>query len=198
MEDSSFHADDCHTSQNGSPDTTPNSKELLSNGLEVFSPLSGPLKKNIVTRNRFTFSDVFLSSFQKLDVHLDDEIVDELQPPESRMLLPVQTSSHLSFRYRDCVPKILWHSVLTICRQKIHENVLREVRLFIDGTIKKHLTAWYSMKKSTKSGDCQVTATCVFLLLSIAKLSSEGCSAQLILHKFFSGFKDQDRPKETQ
>nr|GMD43539.1 histone-lysine N-methyltransferase ATXR7 isoform X1 [Ipomoea batatas] len=157
VEDSSFHADDCHTSQNGSPDTTPNSKELLSNGLEVFSPLSGPLKKNIVTRNRFTFSDVFLSSFQKLDVHLDDEIVDELQPPESRILLPVQTSSHLSFRYRDCVPKILWHSVLTICRQKIHENVLREVRLFIDGTIKKHLTAWYSMKKSTKSGDCQVS-----------------------------------------
>ncbi|VFQ85046.1 unnamed protein product [Cuscuta campestris] len=153
VENSKFHDDDHPSSQNGS-DVIFNSKKLLSGGLEICDPLAGSLNDNTVTRNEPSISDVLLSSFQNFFVHLGDEVVDELQPPESRILYPVQTSRLSIFRYHDSVPKIMWHSVLTICRQKIHENVLRDVGLFVDKIIKKILKAMHSSKKPE---DCQVS-----------------------------------------
>ncbi|CAH9073421.1 unnamed protein product [Cuscuta epithymum] len=143
-------ADDC--SKDVQMNKVAENYRLYNDGdLEICNPLTGPLNDNTITSNEFSISGVLLSSFQKLPIHLEDEGVDELQPPDSRMSLPVQTSTLVSFRHHDCVPKVVWHSALAICRQKIHENVLREVRLFIDGTIKRLLKALFSGKKSEGS-----------------------------------------------
>ena len=96
---------------------------------------------------------------KELCLHVDDLVDDrgsnEPPPPGFEDNVRIFASSHVSkFRpsgSNECIPKIGEHVATAMCRQRLHEDVLRELKLsFIDSTLHQFLSSCRISKKLRK------------------------------------------------
>lgn len=101
-------------------------------------------------------SDVFSKAFQELCGHLndvvDDEEIGDLPPGfEKNSIFPHCNSKFRPSRTVECNPKITEYVTAALCRQKLHDEVLKDWKLSIlDSTFKKVMSSC-TIKKNLQS-----------------------------------------------
>ncbi|KAF3446965.1 hypothetical protein FNV43_RR12145 [Rhamnella rubrinervis] len=101
----------------------------------------------------FLFSTVFKEQFS----HIDDQESNEPPLPGFEDNIRTVDPSHLGklqySRSDECIPKISEYVVTAMCRQRLHEDVLREWKLlFFDSYLNRFLVSWRASKKHREFG----------------------------------------------
>ncbi|WRX29865.1 SET domain - like 10 [Theobroma cacao] len=129
----------------------------LQNPLQSWTPICQSVSENLyVTRQETFMAGAFKSLFSHLGDVIDELEVDEPPPPGLEGNAGTLVSSHLCkfrpSRSDERSPKIGEYVAVAMCRQKLHEDVLREWKSsFIDATLYQFLTSWRSLKKRCKA-----------------------------------------------
>lgn len=155
-----------HTiSANGSSETQLDLKIIPPDNCQASSQLANQGHQNIVAVCENSSSNVLSRTLLKMCTHLTDTVrdtdIDELNPPgfenKSETLVPLRISKIRSSRSHECFPKIAVYVALAMCRQKLHDDVLRECNsLFIADSLNKFLVPWCSSRKRCKLDSMEV------------------------------------------
>ncbi|XP_062163830.1 histone-lysine N-methyltransferase ATXR7 isoform X2 [Alnus glutinosa] len=142
------------TSEYGSSDMC---DELRTGGTETsdnyLSKAAKPINQSL-SENRM--SNLLEKVFKDLCTHLDDivdhEDIDEPPTPgfedNPKTLVPLHVCKFRPSRSDECIPKIGAYVAMAVCRQKLHDDVLREWKsLFIDASLHQCLISWHASKK---------------------------------------------------
>lgn len=147
---------------NGSSETQFDSMIIIPDNCQAELANSVPQNDGAVCEN--SSSNSLSRAFLKMCLHLTntatDIDIDELSPPgfeKSETLAPLQISKIPSARSHECFPKISVYVALAMCRQKLHDDVLRECNsVFVVDSLNKFLIAWRSSKKQRKVQSMEV------------------------------------------
>ncbi|XP_059638347.1 histone-lysine N-methyltransferase ATXR7 isoform X2 [Cornus florida] len=140
----------------GSPDAsihTSDDSPTPSESAKPFNQATIPVYEN-------SLSNFLSNAFGILCKHADDVVndqeIDELLPPgfEDNSSPPVPSGTHKfrPSRPDECIPKIGEYVSMAMCRQKLHDEILREWKsLFVDTALREYLLSWRSSKAHCKS-----------------------------------------------
>ncbi|KAK3187912.1 hypothetical protein Dsin_027473 [Dipteronia sinensis] len=110
--------------------------------LDIRKPLAKDRLSNALAR-------VFMKSRECCVGDVVDEPENDEPPPpgfedNARSLVPSRIGKIQPSSSEDCTAKIGLYVAIAICRQKLHDNVLREwKKLFADGALNKSFTSWH-------------------------------------------------------
>lgn len=115
----------------------------------------------------FLFSTVFKEQFSHIDDLVDDQETNEPPLPgfedNIRTPVPLHLGKHQYSRSDECIPKISEYVVTALCRQRLHEDVLREWKLlFFDCYLNRFLESWHASKKHREFGGHKVCCSLPF------------------------------------
>ncbi|KAJ4702393.1 Histone-lysine N-methyltransferase [Melia azedarach] len=116
---------------------------------QVGNPLSEDLLYNILAGALKKSRDGFVDNV------VDELKIDEPSPPGfqdcARTIIPLCNGKFQSSRPNKGTAKVEEYVAMAMCRQKLHDNVLREWKsLFVDGALRQFLTSWCSLKKHSE------------------------------------------------
>lgn len=114
-------------------------------------------------------SEHFMSNIHALkcttDEVVDDLDTDEPPPPgfenNSRTLVPSQMCRFKPSSSDECTPIIGEYVALALCRQRLHEDVIREWKdLLLEGTLNQFFASWWTSKQLCNSSGREVLIIC--------------------------------------
>ncbi|KAM6543443.1 hypothetical protein CsatB_007890 [Cannabis sativa] len=103
--------------------------------------------------------ELFSAVFKELCVHGDDLVADQesSEPPppgfedDSRTFAPSNVNKFRPSRSNQRIPKIGEYVTTAMCRQRLHEDVLKELKLsFVKYTLHQFMSSWHTSKKLRK------------------------------------------------
>ncbi|CAK9178256.1 unnamed protein product [Ilex paraguariensis] len=142
------------------PDTLPGPTMISSDDFWAPSPAAKPFCQATAFAYEKSTSNYFSRAFQKFCTHLNDVVsdqdVDELLPPgfedNSRPLVLSDVCNFIPSRSEEFIPKVGVYAASAMCRQKLHNDVLRELKsLFVDDAFQGFLISWCSSKECFSS-----------------------------------------------
>jgi hypothetical protein len=152
------------TSEYGSPDIcdefrtggTETSDNYLS---QAAKPINQSLSENCMSN---LLEKVFKDLCTDLDDIVDHEDIDEPPTPgfedNPKTLVPSHTCKFQPSRSDECIPKIGEYVAMAMCRQKLHDDVLREWKSsFIDASLHQCLISWHASKNPYEPDGNEVT-----------------------------------------
>lgn len=103
-------------------------------------------------------ANAFKKSGAYVEDVVDDQEIDELPPPgfeeNARSLVPSHICKFRPSRSDECVPKIGEYVAMAMCRQKLHDDVLREWKsMFADGILHQFLISLHASKHRASQGN---------------------------------------------
>ncbi|KAF8389364.1 hypothetical protein HHK36_026059 [Tetracentron sinense] len=114
-----------------------------------------------ISQSEISLSTRFVSVFERLCLHVadvvDDQECDEPPPPgledNSRTIVPSKNNTKFRPSQSDqCIHKIGNNVAVAMCRQKLHDDVLKEWRSSLfDGALHQHLMSWCALRKHFES-----------------------------------------------
>ncbi|XP_048331516.1 histone-lysine N-methyltransferase ATXR7 isoform X2 [Ziziphus jujuba] len=127
--------------------------EVSSLPSQTAKPSHQPISENQVFQ---LFSTVFKELHSHVNLAVDPE-TNEPPPPgfedNTRAPVPSCLGKLRLSRSDECIPKIGEYVVTAICRQRLHEDVLREWKLlFFDCYLNQFLISWHTSKKHSNLG----------------------------------------------
>ncbi|TKY72684.1 Histone-lysine N-methyltransferase ATXR7 [Spatholobus suberectus] len=134
--------------------------EILSDKISVKEILNDKSMDPVKAGNSFGesasgnhMSDVFSKAFKELCGHVDDVVEEEIDdlPPgleeKSQTIVLHNNSKFRPSRLVECNPKITEYVATALCRQKLHDEVLEEWKLFLDSVLNQVFISSCTIKK---------------------------------------------------
>ncbi|KAF8409833.1 hypothetical protein HHK36_002351 [Tetracentron sinense] len=113
-----------------------------------------------VSQPEISLSTRFVSVFERVCLQVadvvDDQEFDEPPPPgledKSRTIVPSKNYKFRPSQSDQYIPKIGKYVAVAMCRQKLHDDVLKEWRSsLLDGALHQHLMSWCALRKHFES-----------------------------------------------
>lgn len=145
-----------HTSEYGSSDTCDELRTFSDDTSDNYPSQGAKCISLSLSENRM--SNSLATLFKNLCTHDDIGNLREMNEPPPpgledypKHLVPLPTSKFRPSRSDDCSPKIGEFIARAMCRQKLHDDVLREWKsLFVDASLQQFLIAWRASKKPSE------------------------------------------------
>lgn len=137
-------------------------------------PFHQPISENQVFQ---LFSTVFKELCSHVNLAVDPE-TNEPPPPgfedNTQAPVPSYLGKFCHSRSDECIPKIGEYVVTAMCRQRLHEDVLREWKLlFFDCYLNQFLISWCTSKKHSNLGGHKVCCSPLFFPRCLSSLHLE-------------------------
>lgn len=141
--------------------TVETSSDLIQAGKRFNSCASEDILSNFL-------ASAFEKSWAEVNYTVDEQDIDEPPLPGSednvRTLVPSTTSKFRPSRSDESSPKIREYVAMAMCRQKLHDDVLRGwISLFIDGILHQYLGL-----PRTSKGHSNMVLICYILVISFS------------------------------
>ncbi|XP_050268082.1 histone-lysine N-methyltransferase ATXR7 isoform X1 [Quercus robur] len=139
IDDEKLNEDELRTGANKTSDDYPS---------QAAKPISQSLSENGVSN---LLANAFKNICTNDDMGENEEINEPLPPgfeDNPKTIFPLHISKFRPSRSDECIPKIGEYVAMAMCRQKLHDDVLREWKyFFMDAFLHQFLVSWFTPKK---------------------------------------------------
>ncbi|XP_010523275.1 PREDICTED: histone-lysine N-methyltransferase ATXR7 isoform X2 [Tarenaya hassleriana] len=137
----------------------------VSSGFVVCNDSQNPLQEGDSSQ-KFTCGNAMASIFGIAVKESHKSVVDVIHEPDIYGLHPPGSENNIEMpslpckfwplRSKECSPKIKEYVAMALCRQKLHENVLRDWKsLFAECSLRQFLASWHSMHSGSYKTETQ-------------------------------------------